>query len=288
MSTLDFYRNQHHLDPSFFDEGPKVVVKPIQAVNTSSIDTSLIDGYRQGVELTQQKYFDAGAVKISAGEPGHVLHRNRYGMDRNFRQENAFAEIDYFNPVRYVAGQAQDGLAATLQNTFTFPIVTGDADQLENYLFDGVIEPLTIRAVTSFFSIEAPFESHASRGALMAGNCDHVSSSDRILTVDRWDPVNHQFWYLDMVDMMSGSSIPYAGFFTLKQSSLDPFVDARYPRNVALTSSRGSDMDGALSLMTGSTDNYVSFAQRSSACGWDYNNNASVGTDSIAFGGMTY
>ena len=43
-----------------------------------------------------------------------------------------------------------------------------------------------------------------------------------------------------------------------------------------------------MSMMTGSTDNYIRYDEVSATCGWYYDNNMSVGTDSLAFGGMTY
>ena len=46
-------------------------------INTIDLqmNTSVTDPYRQGVEITQQKYYDAGFVKIFAGEPGHVIRK---------------------------------------------------------------------------------------------------------------------------------------------------------------------------------------------------------------------
>lgn len=68
-------------------------------------------------------------------------------------------------------------------NTITFPIITSDNDQIENYIFDGIIEPLTIRARASFFSIDVPFEAHEVKGAVMGGNTDTTWASDCIETV---------------------------------------------------------------------------------------------------------
>lgn len=88
MSTQDFFCNKQTEDNVFFDEGPQVSQKKVTYIsgtfrNTSSIDTSQIDAYRQGVEITLFKHFDAGTVKIHAGEPGHVLRRNHFGMNKN-------------------------------------------------------------------------------------------------------------------------------------------------------------------------------------------------------------
>ena len=288
MATLDFFRNTHIDDTSFFDEGPRIPnVKPLTAsgINTGSIDTFAIDGYRQGVEITQQKYFDAGYAKIHAGEPGHILRKNTFGISNNFRNTSpSFKDIDYFNPVLYI--EAQDTNSPLLFSLITFPIITSDNDETENYLFNGVIEPFTIRSRASFFSIEAPFESHEVKGALMAGNTDQTYASDQVLTVDR-HVLTQQIFYLDMVDMFEGQ-IPMNGFFNHIKLPLLPFVDERLIRDTISTSVYDEDMIEALSLMSGSTGNYISVGYRSATAGKDYDNNVSIGTDSITFGGMVY
>lgn len=279
----DFFRNTVKPETTFFDEGPRVLPPKELIVNSSSIDTSAFDSYRQGVEITQMKYYDAGLVKILAGEPGHVLRKNRFGMDKNFRPEATFEELDYFNPVFFLKAQAL--AEPLLLNIITFPIITGDNDQIENYIFDGIIEPFPIREVASFFSIEVPFISRTIRGSVMGGNSDQTWASDRILTVDYFEPEKEQIEYLDLVDIIDGH--PLNGFFRFAKSSNRPFDDSRYPRNLPLSTNYPSGMNAALSLMTGSTDNYISFKQRSATSGFTYGN-TSIGTDSLSFGGMTY
>ncbi len=304
MATLNFFRNSSSEDPSFYDEGPTVhsprsiELSSNDFSNTGSIDTRLIDGHRQGVELTQIKHFDAGLVKIHAGEPGHILHRNRYGMDRNFRNEPHFEELDYFSPEEFI--RAQD-LDSTLEfNIITFPIITNSNDQIENYVFDGVIEPLTIRARMSFFSIDVPFEAHDVRASLMDGNTDTTWAADGIKTVrvnDQRQIVSYHDQYADGVAFAGeeggGIEQPISnvvGFYRHEKLAIMPFVDRRFIRNVSSSLGYGTDMDTALNLMSGSTDSYIRLAinERSTTCGWDYANNISVGTDSLAFGEQVY
>lgn len=301
MASLDFFRNVHHEDPSFFDEGPPVTAfTPTFASgtfhNTSSIKTVEIDGYRQGVELTQQKHFDAGIAKIHAGEPGHVLRRNSFGMSKNFRNDPRFEELDYFKPVRFL--QVQDSESPLVSSVITFPIITSDNDQIENFLFDGIIEPFTIRARASFFSIDVPFCAHEVKGAVMGGNTDSSWTSDRVQTVYLHDlkqnlPFLDQ--YADAVafaeqGMGQGHVSSIVGFFHVDKSPSAPFQDTRFPRNAALSTNYDPTMDAALSLMTGSTEGYINLAvgKRSATSGWDYDTNSGVGTDSLAFGGMVY
>lgn len=299
MAPRNYFHNIHNEDPFFFDEGPKVELTKPTCVsgtfcNSSSIETAQIDGYRQGVELTQIKHFDAGLAKIHAGEPGHILRRNRFGMDKNFRNESYFEELDYFNPENFLRAQEYD--SPLFFNIITFPILTSDNDQLENFIFDGVIEPLTIRAKASFFSIEVPFESHDIKGALMGGNTDTTWASDQIQTVYLYD-LKQQLGFLDQyadtvafaeqeAGRAQASSI--VGFFRHDKPIIAPFNDARFIRNEV--TNYDSALDAALSLMSGSTDSYInlSIGKRSATAGWDYDSNSGVGTDSLSFGGMIY
>lgn len=300
MPSLDFFRNVHVIEPNFFDEGPKVQTTKQAFVegefhNTSSIATNDIDGYRQGVELTQLKHFDAGIVKIHAGEPGHVLRRNRFGMDKNFRNDPRFEELDYFDPVKFLEAQDRN---STFFSVVTFPIITSDNDQIENFLFDGVIEPFTIRSRASFFSIDIPFEAHDIKGALMGGNIDGALASDQVQTEYRYD-LRQNLAFLDQYAesivvgdeaVGQGHASSIVGFFTNNRSTLTPFTDARFPRNTTLSTNYDATMDAALSLMTGSTENYLNMIinKRSATAGWDYDSNTGIGTDSLAFGGRVF
>lgn len=269
-------------DTVCFDEGPRISKRIVSA--TSNNDLRAVYPHLQGVEITRQSQYDAGLVKVWSGEPGHRLNRTTFGQDKNFFPDPGFADLDLFDPVTYL--KSQEAASPLTARIFTFPIITGDNDQLENYNFNGIIEPMPIRPVVAFFSIDAPFEAHGVRGTLMAGNTNQVNGTEQVLTVDRHEPAQEIVGFLDMVDIIDGH--PLNGYFRHEFIALSPFVDERLIRNAVRDSAVAPDMAAALSLMSGSTDNYVGPGQRSVTCGWYYDNNASLGTDSLAFGGMTY
>ena len=60
-----------------FNEGPENKANII-SVNTSSINTSEVDQFRQGVEMSLDKH-NVGMYKISAGTPGHIIDPNSFG-----------------------------------------------------------------------------------------------------------------------------------------------------------------------------------------------------------------
>jgi len=297
------------LEERAFIEGPRVYDTVI-GVNSSSINTSAIDAFRQGVEITLEKHA-VGSFKITAGTPGHIIRPICYGINElDIISTGSFVEVDYFNPVNYLRLQEPGG---DLGKVITFPIITSDSNQVENYILNGIIEPLTIRPVISFFSIEFPYESHAFRADMMAGNWEHFKfSSDRILTVD-YTPkklvpiktltsgtvstrafVNNE-QYLDAFEVIrSGSSVARQsiGFLNDQHNYVDSFVDGGefdYLKSLGITvETHGEDMVKVFQVMTGSTDNYVPPGKKSATTGFVYDNIGYAGTDSIAFGGMTY
>jgi hypothetical protein len=266
MSFPRFFRNASIEDTFFFDEGPrtheaKVIASAGTFVNTSSIDTSAIDAYRQGVELTQQKHFDKGVVKIHAGEPGHVIRQNHFGMNKNTRPEPAFEELNVFNPVTFIRTQQ--------------PIEPQRLD------LDGVIEPFSIREVALFLNVDVPFAARSVKAIMMAGNVDPFLGTDQILTVDEFSERLGQ-GFLDLGKMFSTEE-----FFSRTRSPLSPFLDRRLPGNFTPSAAQGTSIRIALSQMNGSTENYINENERSATSGWQYDN-TSVGTDSLNFGGMMH
>lgn len=254
---------------------------PVNSVVSNVIVTSEIDAYRQGVEITQFKHFDAGMVKIHAGEQGHILRRNRGGMDRNHHTMNAFVETSRIDPATHLL------VGGTII----------DADMLDGKILDGVLEPLTIRAVAGFFSVDGKYDAHGIYGSMMAGGEDSDKSSAQIVTVFEYDAEPTPPRFLDMVSAMtaiSGTAMRHA--YDVNPIHIKPFIDRRDTledtnMNVHQTamSYAGTPVAAAIRLMSGSRDNgYVSTRQISATCGWVYDNVTGIGTDSIAFGGMTY
>lgn len=300
--------------------GQKVVGNNIIGVNSSSISTTDIDQFRQGVELTQNKH-TLGMVKISAGTPGHVVQPLSFGVSNiDLIPTDNFKELNTFDPVTYLDVMNQS--SGFPEDYYTFPIVTGDTNHAENYLMNGIIEPLTIRAVASFFSIEFPFESHAVRGTLMGGNTDVLyGSSDQILTVDYYPkrmarppafmsgsvisgsaasyPPYKAFlnedWYLDAFETMQMSTSSVSprqtnAYFDTKLNTLVSFDDTKvYLKELGISAEKqGNDLALFLLSLTGSTENYIPPGKKSATTGFVFDNNGYAGTDSIAFGGMTY
>lgn len=279
-----------------FNEGPENKAN-IVSVNTSSINTTEVDPFRQGVEMSLDKH-NVGMYKISAGTPGHIVNPNSFGIvNMDIVEANFNKDLDYFDPVHYVKAQVP---GVDFSKIFTFPIITSDFDQSENFSLNGIIEPFAIRSVASFFSIEFPFESHSVKGSMMGGNNDPwFRSSDRILTVDLLPKkkLNDRTYlnddvYLDSFSVITASlPIQPRGYIDLSLNTNTPFVDSQvYVKNLGMTVEKnGQDMINVfIATMTSSLgENYITPDKKSASAGFVYDN-TSLGTDSIVYGGLTY
>ena len=284
-SEVFFYSSLPKISKEYFDDDLGVdkdeKIKPSNAtqyVLTGSMDTSLIDPFRQGVEITRIKHFLAGCLpRIHAGEPGHSLRKNFYGADKNFLKKDYYSDLDYFNPVKYIMSD----------QILSYPIITNDTNETENYNFNGIIEPFTIRAVAALFSIDVPFEAHSVKGLMMDGNSDIAMSNNRILTVDDRTTNYKMPPWLDFVDMIGVvKKIPTMVFFNDDKTYLNPFNDAS--TKIQLSTNLSINMNSAVIKMSPSTEEYVFEGKISATCGWTYDDVWSKGTDSIAFGGFAH
>lgn len=292
--------------------------------------SSSLDSYKNGVEITQDKHWIAGLTKITAGTPGHLQEFMRYGIIdvsafsllhtfntslvdksgqarsvyvndlslKNFQDQSGnerkilssenpadrFTEIEPFDPVAFVSTGGDMSL-------FTYPIVTKSSNQSENYVLDGVIEPLTIRPVVSNFSINVPFEPHAVRGDFGNGNTNTRLQADQVFSVDYFTPKNvNKTPYLDAVDMIgittdSGESVfigTAIGYFSNDVNVVPSFEDAVYPRGEAPSDTYTTDLIDALNMMKPGGTTYVNRKEGSGNCGF-VNEDAVRGVESIVY-----
>lgn len=259
-----------------FDEGP--TVRPDDSYLSfqvrSGMDTTLIDGFRQGVEIITQRQLTSGLVKIHAGEYNydndisHEMKQNRFGMDVQVnRHDIAFADNDKFDPVKFI--KIQEKFSYIYAKLITLPIYVDDNDEVSIDNYDGVLEPLDIRATVALAPTEIPFLAHSIKASL--NNNNDAYGATQIVQVDYFRPETCIVVYDDQ------------GYFKNEFVYNKPFDEVK-----TYSTSWDVDMINATGEMMGSTDNYISSKQRSFTAGWDFDGSTSIGTDSIAFGGMTY
>lgn len=266
--------------------------RPILALNVDYFASSTIDIYKQGVEITKEKHWTAGQVKITAGTPGHLYNSYFYGVnDLDIIDADIYYEIDVFDPIKYIETGGDPDL-------FVYPIITSDVNQRENYVLNGIIEPFPIRPVISNFSLNFPFEPHSVKGGYGVGNMDHRFASDQVLSIDYYEPAkeNENCW-LDAVDFVllapttsstTGSVAGYHyGYQFMVQNTVTYFEDTVPPRGKAPDSTYTNDLLEVVNTMAPEGISYISNKQKTGTCGFVYNG-AIQGTDSIAYGGLRY
>lgn len=250
--------------------------------------SSSLDVYRNGVEITQEKHWAAGLAKITAGTPGHLYQSTLFGVsDVSIISADRFIELDPFDPIAYVASGGD-------MTRFTYPIITSDANQIENLILNGIIEPFPIRPVISNFSINFPFEPQAIRGALMTGNERSQFSSEEIVSVYEFSPKKQNAeWQLDAskTSIVTGSSdftlTTVQEYTNLSQNTSTPFEDVVLPRGQKVTDIYGEDLFDIVYRMPQQDTTYINTKQKTGTCGMVYDNTPE-GTDSIAYGGLLY
>lgn len=265
---------------------PRVYLSPrIDYYASGTIET-----YRNGVEIMREKQWIAGLAKISAGTPGHLVETNRFGIsETSVIDVDRYVEVDTFDPVLYVKTGGDPAY-------FTYPVITSDSNQLENFVLNGTIEPFAIRSVISHFSTYFPFEPHGTRGTWMSGNEALQMSSDSVVNITEFEPDRrNRAWHLDAagVAVVTGStdfsiaSIPE--YVNTDQNYTRPFRDEVLPRDMPRSNTYDDELWAVLnrSFMSGTSPTYIEYGKMTGGTGFMYNS-VMPGTDSIAFGERLY
>jgi len=254
-----------------------------------------IEQYLQGAEISNFRQ-TRGLIKISAGTPGHLVQPNAFGVNETYSltDNNYFQELNLFNPIEFINLQSKNVL---IEQVITFPIVTSDTNQRENFILNGVIEPFPIRSVISFFSINFPFESHGISANLSSGNSKLRTISDQVSSVQEFDPSrSNRIVFLDSADQFTVSNDegsvtvevgPELSYMSTDENHVSPFVDIFYPRGDVLQSTRAYETDllSAVNSMMPQGATYLSSKEVSGRTGFMYDNTIQ-GVDSIAYGGL--
>lgn len=246
-----------------FYEGP-LTVRRITTANSNSLHTQELDPFRQGVELTLPQFYTMGIAKIHAGETNHQIKQNNVGQlpDAIYPNTTRFIETDVFDPVIYIT---RDVYLDTLSPVLAFKAYS----TTEETLFDGVIEPFSIRDEIQFSSIDSPVLPHSVKANLEGGNFNSRVKSDRVVTVQKFSEKRARFFaYEDNVDTFNGFPVSL-GFFPNDLRIVMPFDDTQLTLGRYVTGSMGRDVQAALFNMHPDSDNYVPFGSVREVAGFD-------------------
>lgn len=248
---------------------------------TGSIDTSEVDTFRQGVELTHPKHFTAGVAKIWSGWENHEQPQLIFGQSVSYDQETAF----------------EDSLRYDSQNYLTLPkadkvrIERLEGDMLRR-LMDGSLDPFNVRSG----SLDGgPVPSHGFSGAVMDGNLNEFLECDQIVTEYIAALTGSSFAAPPFVDgtamlarttYVTGTArLPHSANVTAFSDSIRDPVDSKVGLMMPLSMSSDHRATRMRLNPSGSAER-IGRGKIAMAAGFVFGETR--GTDSLAFGGMTF
>ncbi len=138
-----------------------------------------------------------------------------FGMPKEFRDDTIFEDMQRFDPVIFINDN---------NSTLVYPQVLSNLSANDIDSYDGVIEPLTIRARASRNSIDMPYESHDVRGAL-SNAAEDVRRRGNLI-VDYVFPVDRSVEpYLDEIFEQDTLGLPQPPFLSNPSDLAPPFED---------------------------------------------------------------
>ena len=195
-----------------------------------------------------------------------------------------FEDVANFDPKSFV----QD-----VGNVQMYPIILSNVSLKNPYQLDGAIEPLTIRDVVTRTSVTWPNEAHGVKGHFGSGNEDSFGSVDVILQLVPLSSSGAPSPYFDALSSLGDTitgSVKWDGDVSDVKSNVLAFDEIQWLRRLIKRGTlSGSDILSATLSMRPTDDGHmVPTNFRSAGAGFTFSTftSASLGTDSIAFGGF--
>lgn len=271
-----------------FDDSTTVDINFRSASVLSGSNLGDTEQFRQGIELRNENDHYQGTVKIHAGYPRHELPQNQFGQTRPaIAEENWFLEIDAFDAVNFISYRNNSNVVTASALTAydgTFPRISSNAGSTYNESMDGTLEPFTIRARASFFSVEGPFESHDIHAVLADGNEEKGGSNDQVITVYELDNRPNASTFLDSADVIGNVAV--MGDYEPNLNAIIPWPDTPISSGSLVSNNMDTQLRSVVQQLGSWQDNYVPSNKKSMPSGFVYD--TAEGTDSLAFGGFYY
>lgn len=249
-----------------FDEHNAAELNYRSAISITGSNLTQYDVYRQGVELTLPAHYYMGSAKVSSGFTDHLVPQMHFGQLRQqLNEETWHLDIDASDAILLITSSNVLAEASNGNNT------------PQNTIFDGVLEPLTIRSVIS--NLRVAYEIHSMHGLFVAGNEEKDKSTDTVEDIYEFNNSTNNATFADITvyDIIT-SSFAY--------NAIIPWADSI----ISSGSLQSTNMDITFRdtvLMLGSTqDTFIPKNKKSMTSGFIYD--SAPGTDSLAFGGFFY
>jgi len=237
-----------------------------------TIDTRAYDKFRQGIYKYKPNIQKGVTPTIGPELTGGAIIQNSFGQPADYNASETFVDAD-----RYFSEQF---------------IVSSEALTIKDYSMDGAIEPLMIRSVALFESIESPFIARSVKGEFGNGNSDVLMRFDQVVDKYSYQVPLVIAPFEDAVDRIGNTltgSVVLPGYSCFTPSICRPFYEDQIEHwqksSVFEKTASGSDMIATLNALNPGTDNLMDNKSRSSRTGFTYTSTPQ-GIDSVAFGGL--
>jgi len=289
MASYNEYEGLSGFDYAPFDDGGEDKLSITVAVSQQSgsgYATTLIDPYRQGVEInTSHQLYLGMQPKLWSGNLKHNAKIGTYGQARSWTEyENTKIfddQVIKFDNLAYV----------TSPETYPMPIYLNDGPQSEE---EAIVEPFTIPFRKS--PQEGARPARAPKGALEDGNAfdSPVGATNRVLQFIDYSPPLTPRVFLDEGQEYHGNGslddqIILEGFVSYVDRLGEPFNDTCDEQIVTQVESPDATFTAALKALRIELDEDIrgTYSQKSAAAGSTLYgpDMGRYGTDSIAFGG---
>lgn len=235
----------------------------------------VVDGQRiDNLKIFDENLSTAVGTKKVEQFPNFEREDLSIGMPKDFKDDTIFEDMARFNPVSFIEDEG---------STLIYPQVLWNLSAKDIDSYDGVIEPLTIRARASRNSVDWPYDPHDIRGAVSNASEDVRRRCNMI--VDFVFPVDMSVEpYLDEGFNQDDLGVQQPAFFSDPSDLTPPFEDGTDWEDSAFEL-QGSIRD-ALYQSRESTEQFFPRNSISARSGQIVNLSDSPGTDSIAYAGM--
>jgi hypothetical protein len=250
-------------------QGMMPKIRPLNS-NILTVDDKRIDNLR----LYDENLTTAVGTGRVVEFPNFEQEELSFGMPKEFKDETIFEDMSRFDPVVFMQDES---------STLIYPQVLWNLSAKDVDSYDGVIEPLTIRARSSRNSIDWPYDPHDVRGAL-SNAAEDVRRRGNLI-VDYVFPIDNSVEpYLDECFEQDTLGLSQPGFLSNPSDLVSPFSDGTDWEDAA--NKLSGEIKNALLDTRESTEQMFPRGSVSARSGQIVNLESSPGTDSITYAGM--
>jgi len=232
-----------------------------------------VSGFSGGSAGASTSYIVLGGEGKLSSRLSHEIERRDLGQHSIFDNSEPFEDTLDLSPIAIITTRPENLI-------LPYQMVS----QTSNEIYDGVIEPLTIRAKIDRSTIDSPFIAHDVRGHAGPGDDAFRRSFFIVDGKDLDEPGRGTAPFLDSVETFGSTDMP--GAFSDDFATIAPYVDYLNDLDKEYTTNGVSSTIATVMIISSSfDDDDIRTYDKMSPAGFTFDN-CPIGIDSIAYGGL--